>query len=227
MDFPKWIFTGSIRHTVRVRSAESLSERDGSVQLVVTSPPDLSEANCANWGELFDFYESVFRGCIRALSPDGVISVVVTNRKWKGMIVAKDARIAAILQGQGMRLFAHKILVRTWGIDLYRMCYSHLICFSKNDQPGKRTADYRSRQFQSDLWGPFGRPPREIAHRNSFAPEVVDRLVQAFTEPADLVLDPFCGVGTTQRVAMGLGRRAQGYEINANLRPFWRTLSVA
>jgi hypothetical protein len=227
MGFPDWMFTGSIRRTVRVRSSEFLSEEAASVQLVITSPPDLSESNRANWSELFDLYESVFIGCVGALAPNGVIAVVVTNRKWKGTIVAKDARIAAIFESKGMRLFAHKILVRTWGVDLYRMCYSHLLCFWRKGRPGRSTADYRSRAFRSDIWGPFDKPPRVISNPNSFAPEVVKRLVLAFSHPADLILDPFCGAGTTQRVALGLNRRAKGYEANADLRACWKALPVA
>jgi hypothetical protein len=227
MSLPNWVFTGSIRRTVTIRSSEFLSERDASVQLVVTSPPDLSESDCGNWSELFELYESVFIGCVSALAPNGVISVVVTNRKWKGMILAKDARVAAILDSRGMRLFAHKILVRTWGVDLYRMCYSHLLCFWRKGRPGKSTADYRSCAFRSDIWGPFDKPSCVISNPNSFAPEVVKRLVLAFTNPADLVLDPFCGVGTTQRVALGLSRRAKGYETKADLRTSWKALPVA
>jgi len=222
MGFPDWIFRKSILRTVSVRSSEFLSERAASVQLVITSPPDLSESDCANWNQLFDLYESVFSRCVGVLAPDGVISVVVTNRKWKGAIVTKDARIREILQNQGMRLFAHKILIRTLGVDLYRMCYSHLLCFWRKGEPGKYTSDYRARVFQSDIWGPFEKPHRVISNRNSFAPEVVKRLVLAFTHPADLVLDPFCGTGTTQRVALGLGRRAKGYETNADLRTSWQ-----
>lgn len=223
MGIPNWMFTGSIRHTVRVCSSEFLAETNASVQLVITSPPDLSESNCVNWAELFELYNSVFTNCVGALAADGVISVAVTNRKWKGTIVAKDARIAAILESQGMRLFAHKILVRTWGVDLYRMGYSHILCFWRKGRPGQFTAHYRSPAFRNDIWGPFEKPPLVI-NRNAFAPELVKRLVQAFTHRADLVLDPFCGTGTTQRVALGLRRRAKGYETNANLQASWKPL---
>lgn len=41
---------------------------------------------------------------------------------------------------------------------------------------------------------------------------LLERLVQACTEPGDLVLDPYCGSGTTLAVAARLGRRAIGID---------------
>ena len=48
----------------------------------------------------------------------------------------------------------------------------------------------------------------------SFPRELPRRFIQQYTNPGDLVLDPFCGVGTTVRVAAELGRRAIGFEID-------------
>ena len=39
-------------------------------------------------------------------------------------------------------------------------------------------------------------------------------LVERFTRPGDLVLDPFCGGGTTGVVALALNRRFVGIDIN-------------
>ena len=48
-----------------------------------------------------------------------------------------------------------------------------------------------------------------------FAPVFAREAIQAFTKPTDLVLDPFCGGGTTLVEALALGRRAVGMDINA------------
>ena len=47
-----------------------------------------------------------------------------------------------------------------------------------------------------------------------FAPQLARALIERFTEPGDLVLDPFCGGGTSLVEAAALGRRAIGLDIS-------------
>jgi DNA modification methylase len=63
---------------------------------------------------------------------------------------------------------------------------------------------------------PLWRTPPASGHRHKFAspPEVVRRFVELLSDPDDLVLDPFCGFGTTLKVAAQLGRRAIGYDVD-------------
>ena len=42
---------------------------------------------------------------------------------------------------------------------------------------------------------------------------LIRRMIALFTEPGELVVDPFAGAGTTLAVAVEMGRRAVGYEI--------------
>lgn len=55
---------------------------------------------------------------------------------------------------------------------------------------------------------------RQLGHEARFPEELPRRLIRMFTFPGDTVLDPFLGSGTTVKVALDLGRRAVGYEIN-------------
>lgn len=43
---------------------------------------------------------------------------------------------------------------------------------------------------------------------------VLKKLIETFTDPGDVVIDPCCGSGTTLRAAMELGRRSYGFEID-------------
>ena len=43
---------------------------------------------------------------------------------------------------------------------------------------------------------------------------VLERLIEIFTDPGDVVIDPCCGSGATLRAARNLGRSAYGFEID-------------
>lgn len=48
----------------------------------------------------------------------------------------------------------------------------------------------------------------------SFPRSLPERFIRQYSNPGDLVLDPFSGVGTACRMAIELGRRALGFEID-------------
>ena len=45
---------------------------------------------------------------------------------------------------------------------------------------------------------------------------LLEQLIQTFTDPGDVVIDPCCGSGSTLRAARNLGRSAFGFEIDRN-----------
>ncbi|WP_229217480.1 DNA methyltransferase [Massilia forsythiae] len=51
-------------------------------------------------------------------------------------------------------------------------------------------------------------------HVCPFQIDIVDRLIQRYSNPGDVVYDPFCGLGTVPVRAMKLGRRGAGSELN-------------
>jgi len=52
------------------------------------------------------------------------------------------------------------------------------------------------------------------AHVAMFPPELVERCLSLGSAEGDLVLDPFIGSGTTGLVALDMGRRFIGIELN-------------
>lgn len=59
-----------------------------------------------------------------------------------------------------------------------------------------------------------GGPHEFYRYPARFAPQFAATAIRAFTEPGDLVLDPFLGGGTTLVEAQRLGRRSVGLDIN-------------
>jgi DNA modification methylase len=66
--------------------------------------------------------------------------------------------------------------------------------------------DYPSQHYGDGVQG----DPRYVGATPSY---VVWNLVQRYTRPGDLVVDPMCGSGTTLDVARETGRRARGFDL--------------
>lgn len=59
-----------------------------------------------------------------------------------------------------------------------------------------------------------GHSLHEISYRACFKPQLPEYFIEQFTQPGDLVVDPFLGRGTTPIQAYLMGRRAAGSDIN-------------
>jgi DNA modification methylase len=68
-----------------------------------------------------------------------------------------------------------------------------------------------SRNVWNDVSSP--RNERHLAHGAVFPLKLAERLVQMYSGPGDLVLDPFAGIGTTVVAAQRAGRRGLGIEL--------------
>ena len=58
-------------------------------------------------------------------------------------------------------------------------------------------------------------PQRQTTHPAPFPPQLVENCILLTTQPDDIVLDPFNGIGTTTSMARKLGRRYMGYDLDA------------
>jgi DNA modification methylase len=75
--------------------------------------------------------------------------------------------------------------------------------------PRLQTTSLWHHPSQQYAGGPKGNP----AYEGRTPAWVVWNLLERYTRPGDLVVDPFCGGGTTLDVARSLERRALGYDI--------------
>jgi DNA modification methylase len=68
--------------------------------------------------------------------------------------------------------------------------------------------------WRIDQYGTFGIARNGVSgHPCAFPPELPKRCIKATTDEQDVILDPFCGSGTTLIAAKDLNRRAIGIEI--------------
>lgn len=68
-------------------------------------------------------------------------------------------------------------------------------------------------------WFPWERDNRKEypkIHPTQKPVGVLKRLIEIFTDPGDVVIDPVAGSGTTLRAAYELGRNAYGFEVDKN-----------
>lgn len=69
-------------------------------------------------------------------------------------------------------------------------------------------------EIANTVWHIAPVPPGHLEHPCPFPEEIPHRLIQLYSYPGDLVLDPFCGSGQTLKVARHLGRCFTGYDIS-------------
>lgn len=129
--------------------------------------------------------------------------------------------------GQGEpRLFGDKLLAppvgKHWIWSQERIndgMINGLIVFSKNGVPYvKRFFDANEGTRIGDIWtdiNPVNQVAKERTDYPTQKPEgLLKRILQAASNPGDLIFDCFMGSGTTQAVAMATGRRFLGADIN-------------
>jgi site-specific DNA-methyltransferase (adenine-specific) len=96
------------------------------------------------------------------------------------------------------------------------------IIWARREPKGRHTFNYeemkrenRNKQMQS-LWHitpPAAREKRYGKHPTQKPEALLDRIIRASSNPHDMVLDPFCGSGTTGVICAKLGRRFTGIDL--------------
>ncbi len=212
---------------------------DHSVDMVFADPPyflsnggmtcksgKMASVDKGQWdksagiGEDYGFHLAWLRECRRVLKPTGTIWVSGTHHT-----------IFAI--GFAMQNLGYKVLndivwyKKNPPPNLSCRYFTHsteTILWARVSETCRHKFNYHAmkelnhgKQMQS-LWtimAPRAAEKQQGRHPTQKPMELLERILLASTEPGDLILDPFCGSGTTGVAATKLGRRFVGIELSA------------
>jgi len=218
------------------KSSESMDEiPDCSIHLMVTSPPYNATKEYdedLTLDEYRSLLKAVFSEVDKKLENGGRACVNVANLGRKPYIalhsyVIQDMiDIGYLMRGEIIWNKASSASPSTaWGTwqsaanPVLRDTHEYILVFSKESfsrkkSDGKTSTISRDEflEFTRSVWTFPAESARRIGHPAPFPIELPYRLIQLFTFEGDVVLDPFCGSGTTCLAAIKTGRRYIGYD---------------
>lgn len=218
-------------------SSEYMPElTSNSVGLIFTSPPyhvGKDYDTDASWDEYLQLLARVSRECHRVLEPGARLVVNVANLGRRPYIRLNDA-VCAIEAQIGFAHTAEIIWVKAdgaggncaWGsfqsakAPVIRDLHEYLLVFAKGQygRARKGTSTMSRAEFMASTLSTWRIPPesaKRIGHPAPFPLALAERVVQLYSYADDLVVDPFCGAGTTCVAAAKGGRRWVGYDTDA------------
>lgn len=100
-------------------------------------------------------------------------------------------------------------------IDRPSRSYEFVFMFAKDRKYFFDRRPLVDQRVEEDIWTIMARPKATNGIDTApFPDELVQRCLDIGCKPSGAVLDPFCGSGTTLRVAVASGRRATGIDLN-------------
>lgn len=230
-----------LRNRIFPTSSEAMTELpDASIHLMVTSPP-------YNAGKEYDadltleeyrgLLQRVFRESYRVLVHGGRACVNVANLGRKPYLplhafVIEDMLALGFLM-RGEIIWTKGVGAgpsTAWGSwrsaanPVLRDVHEYILVFSKGSlsrpAQGRRSTIDREQflEWTRSVWTFPPASARKVGHPAPFPEELPRRLIELYTYHGDIVLDPFCGSGTTCVAALRAGRAYVGYEIDARYR---------
>ncbi len=184
----------------------------------------------------------VIAECVRVLKPRGSICWQVGNHVRDGEVVPLDIPLYGIFRGHGLKLRNRIVWHFEHGLHCSRRLsgrYETIMWLTRDGDytfnldairvpskyPGKKYFKGPKRGMLS--CNPLGKNPGDVwiipnvknnhvektIHPCQFPVELVERLVLAFTDPGDALLDPYAGVGSSVIAAIRHGRIGYGCDI--------------
>ena len=181
---------------------------------VLTSPPDFMEIGLKARKDLKE-YEEFLISIYEKLNPRlGVVSIICTDKKKDSRIYTKHITNIQLMRKLGWTLISEKLWLRQLTRNDYEMGYTFILTFAKDKPRQSKHPSYMPDVYQIKRETGV----RKYKHRhiglNSFPQELGERCVLNFTEPGEVVCDPFMGIGGTALAALALNRSVVGSELD-------------
>lgn len=229
---------------------------NGQVDLIFADPPFNWDVPYDSWkdgmprAEYERFTFDWLDGCINALAPHGSVWVnipddtaaeVVLHLKRRGLTMinwciwhfrfGQNRNSSFIMSKVHVLYFAKNPDHRIWNPnEILELSDRASIYFdprtmAKDENKGLRVPmDVWYGQYWGRIQG--NNKERRHNHHNQIPEVYLERVIKACSNPGDLVLDPFCGSGTTNTVARALGRRSIGIEFSkVNAESAWERIT--
>ncbi len=220
---------------VLCKSSEDMHELpDSSVHLVVTSPP-------YNVGKTYDkdltldeyrqLLKTVFKEAHRVLVDGGRLCINVANLGRRpyvpihSYVIHDMLEIGFLMRGEIIWNKASSAGTSTaWGSwqsasnPTLRDVHEYILVFSRGSF-SRKPADKKSTvskdeflEYTKSIWAFPTESATRLGHPAPFPVELPYRCIQLYTFGGDVVVDPFCGTGSTCIAAMKSGRHFVGYD---------------
>ena len=237
IDFKENAIDDADLNKIYCKSSENMDEiPDDSIHLMITSPPynvgkeyddDLS------LDEYLELLTSVFRQCDKKLVTGGRACINIANIGRKPYIPL-HAMIIEIMLDLGFLMRGEIIWDKSasgggscaWGSwmsasnPVLRDYHEYILVFSKgsyskNKKQAKKDTIERDDfiSWTKSIWTFPAVNAKKIGHPAPFPVELPHRLINLYSYEGDVVLDPFCGSGTTCIAAVQNNRSYIAYDI--------------
>ena len=190
----------------------------GSVDLVFTSPPDISQTDFGNNIDAYKrFQQRACKSFSRMAKDDGFVLIAQTDRKINGQILPNHITYYNAMVEYGWKLKDYKIVVRNHPVekrDMYTFNYQHCLIFTRTGTI-KRAGDFLKgiMVYETQKMKGFSGPLQLHMWNENFIELMLDYL----TKENDKVVDPFAGSGVVPYVAKGKNRQWLGVELDEDV----------
>ena len=185
---------------------ETIKRENINFDYIFCVPPDFSELGLnPEDPNYFNWLETVFLSLTRKTD---LITIAITDRKYDSRIIPKHFHIIKIFEKFGWNTISLKIWHKSTKINLFRLNYTNIMTFSSN----KKVKQNHPKEYEYDVY--LVKEDKYKTFKFGFPTEIVSHFINNFTQPNDIVYDPFMGSGTTAIAALKNNRQYLGSEIN-------------